>query len=130
MVILAPGSGQPGSSGSSYVAPYAAALVVGQGSSLQEMHQPTGQVERQGSSSSTAVFVVCTVQRCACQEPFMLVMGRSKRLTLPGSGIQGVLHCMCMTAAFVLVPLQDRFADNKDALQEVINEIVTLKELQ
>jgi hypothetical protein len=37
---------------------------------------------------------------------------------------------MRMTAASVFMLLQDRFADNKEALQEVLNEIITLKELQ
>jgi hypothetical protein len=56
----------------------------------------------------------------------MLVMIDSR--TLAGSSIQGV--SMRVTAALVRMLLQDRFAENKDALQDILNEIVTLKELQ
>lgn len=40
------------------------------------------------------------------------------------------MHSMHMTSPAVACLLQDRFADNKEQLQDVLNEIVTLKQLQ
>jgi hypothetical protein len=118
------------------VAAQVAALVVCHGSCLQEeMHKHAVQLRLSSRAAAAAVARLYVLradttryESLHAQNPLMLVMIYLKQFTLAGSSIQGV--SMRVTAALVCMLLQDRFAENKDALQDILNEIVTLKELQ